>query len=145
MFIDAYGNAEANYTVLGLLHDDDVTSDNPFTRSLQPVGSFITHAWELPVSFSCWAIAVHEHTCVCVCVNSTVSQVYDNSLTVNLHWVGWQTIRKSSISCELFCGWFVVVYSELFRSLTVQLERLILRALVVQWVTPSSSDPHQVV
>jgi hypothetical protein len=49
MFIDINGNAEANYTVVSLQPDNDDTS-SPYRRSLQPVGSFVTHGSKLPVS-----------------------------------------------------------------------------------------------
>jgi len=47
MFIDAHGNAEANYTMLALLKD---THPHPgFTHSLQPVAHFMTHGSSIPV------------------------------------------------------------------------------------------------
>ena len=49
MFIDMYGNAEANYTVAALLPDADI-KEGSIRRSLQPVGSFITQLAQLPVT-----------------------------------------------------------------------------------------------
>ena len=51
MFIDMHGNAEANYTVAALLTDPDI-KEGPMRRSLQPVGSFITHLTQLPVAIT---------------------------------------------------------------------------------------------
>ncbi|ESO09672.1 hypothetical protein HELRODRAFT_117164, partial [Helobdella robusta] len=50
MFIDAHGNAEANYTVLALLPDteDDYDDNDEDRYKLQIVGHFITHETQLP-------------------------------------------------------------------------------------------------
>lgn len=53
IYIDEDGDAEANYTVVALISDDDeYPTDDVYSRSLQPVGHFEKHGDDIPVSFN---------------------------------------------------------------------------------------------